>query len=81
MTCNCIAEMDAKLRDHNTRLCVTFGFPRDGSPAYTRPTIQTEKIETRNRKSVIALPTFCPFCGERYEPEPAQPATPAEEAE
>lgn len=49
MTCNCIAEMDAKLREHNTKLSVTFSFPRDGSPSYTLPYIKTEKIETRKR--------------------------------
>lgn len=67
MACDCIAEMDAKLAEHNTRLCVTFGFPRDGSPSFTRPHIMTEKINRRDRKSVIAVPTYCPFCGKRYE--------------
>jgi len=42
---------------------------------FTRPTIQTEKIETRKRVGpAIAVPTFCPFCGTRYDPEPALPA-------
>lgn len=71
MTCKCIEEMNAKLGEHNTRLCVTFGFPRDGSPSFTRPHIQTEKIETRKRVgAVLAIPSFCPFCGERYEAKP-----------
>lgn len=74
MSCNCIEEMDAKLVEHNTRLVVTFGFPRDGRPAYVRPKLGTEKIETRKRgAAVLVIPTFCPFCGERYEPAPAQP--------
>ena len=67
MTCNCIQEMDKKLGAHNTRLCVTFGFPRDGSPSYTRPALMVEKINTRNREKVLAIPSYCPFCGERYE--------------
>jgi hypothetical protein len=75
MTCSCIEQMDAKLAVHNTRLVVTFGFPRDGSPSYVRPSLHTEKIEARKRgKGVIALPSFCPFCGEAYEPQPASPA-------
>jgi hypothetical protein len=70
MTCNCIEQMDAKLKERNTRLCVTFGFPRDGSPTYTLPALMTEKINKRNRESVLAIPTFYPFCGERYVPKP-----------
>ena len=70
MACDCISVMDAKLAEHNTRIAVTFGFPRDGSPAFTRPTIETEKVESRKRGGrALALPTFCPFCGERYEAE------------
>jgi hypothetical protein len=64
--CNCIAEMDAKLAERNTRLQVTFAFPRDGSPSYTLPLLGTEKIEKRKRESVLAVPSFCPFCGEKY---------------
>ena len=75
MACDCIETFGAKLREHNTRLCVTIGFPRDGSPAFVLPTVKTEKIEPRKRVGpVIALPTFCPFCGERYEPALAAPA-------
>lgn len=75
MACNCIAEMDAKLAPHNTRIAVTFGFPRDGSPSYTLPTIGTEKVESRKRGGrAIAIPTFCPFCGVAYIAEVAKPA-------
>lgn len=67
MACDCIAEMDAKLAEHNTKLCVTFAFPRDGSPSYTLPSIETEKIEKRQRKGpALAIPCFCPFCGTKY---------------
>lgn len=68
MTCTCIEEMDLKLAEHNTRLQVTFGFPRDGSPSYTRPFLGTEKIESRKRGGpALALPTYCPFCGAKYD--------------
>jgi hypothetical protein len=73
--CNCVAEFNAKLREHNTRIVETIGIPRDGSPMFTRPTIRTEKVESRKRVGpAIAVPTFCPFCGNRYEPEPVAPA-------
>ncbi|QDH34006.1 hypothetical protein [Porphyrobacter sp. YT40] len=65
--------MNAKLADHNTKLGLTFGWKRDGS-TFTRPHIETEKIEKRVRKGpVIAVASFCPFCGEPYEPQPAAP--------
>ncbi len=73
MSCNCIDNMEPLLAEHNTRLVVTFGFPRDDRPAFVRPKLSTEKIEPRKRVGpVIAVPTFCPFCGERYEPAPTQ---------
>jgi hypothetical protein len=75
MSCNCIDAMDAKLEPHNTRLCVTFGFPRDGSPASTYPAIRTEKIEKRKRVGpALAIPSFCPFCGVAYHPVCSQKA-------
>jgi hypothetical protein len=70
--CKCVEEMDAKLAEFNTRISVTFGFPRDGSPSYTRPRIATEKLETRKRVGpALAVPSFCPFCGTKYERLPA----------
>lgn len=72
MPCECIHQMNAKLADHNTKLGITFGWTKHGQQ-FTLPTIQTEKIEKRVRKGpAIAVPTFCPFCGVRYFPEPAE---------
>ncbi len=70
--CSCVADFNAKLAAYNTRIIETMGFPRDGSPIYSLPKIEVEKIETRKRLGpAIAIPTFCPFCSVRYEPEPA----------
>lgn len=67
MTCACIDEMNAKLAEKNSRLQVTFSFPRHGGPSQTRPLIGTEKIVTRQRGSAcLAIPSFCPFCGASY---------------
>ena len=75
MSCNCLEDFDTKLKERNTRLGVTLCIPRDSGPATVRPTIVTEKVEPRKKgRAVTVLPTFCPFCGERYEPAPAKPA-------
>ena len=74
MACECIDQMNAKMAEHNTEIQVTFGFPRDGSPSFMLPLIGTKKIESRVRKGpALAIPTFCPFCGEPYRPQPAAP--------
>jgi len=70
--CNCIANFNERLLEHNTRIVETLGIPRDGSASFIRPTIRAEKIDTRTRGGpAIIIPTYCPFCGERYEPAPA----------
>jgi hypothetical protein len=65
MACDCIAKMDAKLGEHNSRLCLAFVY---GGPegAQQRVSIRSEKIEPRNRKVMGAVATFCPFCGVPY---------------
>ena len=61
--CNCIDLVNEKLQEKNTRICVTFSL--SGGP--TRVALTTEKIEPRGKRSVLMMPTFCPFCGQNYE--------------
>lgn len=78
MSCNCIHEINAMLAQRNTCLGLTFGFPPPGSTlteVSQRPILMTEKIVARKKgRAAIMVPTFCPFCGERYEPAPAKRA-------
>ncbi len=75
MTCECLSDMDAKLAAHNTRLVHSISLGVDGQLGFTRPVLETEKVEPRRKgRHARVVPTFCPFCGERYEPAPAEPA-------
>lgn len=71
--CNCIAEMDEKLREHNTRLTIPIAFSMTGKPLPTMLYVCTEQIETGRgkKKACLAVATYCPFCGEKYEVEEA----------
>jgi hypothetical protein len=64
MTCHCLTEIDELLAEHNGRLSLTISFGTGG--AY--PTIMTEKIDKKKRgQTPVILPTYCPFCGLKYE--------------
>jgi hypothetical protein len=67
--CNCIELIDRKLLDagHNTRISTTLNFMTGVEYA----AIKTEKVDDKIRKKPIAaIPTFCPWCAERYAPAP-----------
>ena len=75
MACDCIARVDADLAGLNARLAITFAFGRDGAPGGTWPYLATEKLDPAKRgRPPVMVPTFCPFCGVAYAPQPARPA-------
>lgn len=71
--CDCISTVNAMLAEHNTALTVPIQF--GGGPA--RLVVDTHQIESGRgkKKAAIMCATFCPFCGERYVPEQATPAS------
>jgi hypothetical protein len=68
MACDCLDEMQKAGAENNTQLVTTHYFATVEQPHYQTPTLETEKIAPRNRKSVRFAVTFCPFCGTRYVP-------------
>lgn len=64
--CNCITEFDEKLKDVNGRISVTFAISQSLGDMGVRPRIAVEKINTRGKTPPLAIPSFCPFCGEKY---------------
>jgi hypothetical protein len=61
--CNCISKVNEMLSDHNARLLVPIFGPQ-------RPFLATDKVDSKKRgKPPAMFPTFCPFCGEKYEDE------------
>lgn len=62
--CDCISKIDERLAQENSRLVITFTL---GNGAPCRVKLATEKLNPRNRNSMGALATFCPFCGVKYE--------------
>jgi hypothetical protein len=80
MACECLNTVDQRMRDagHNCRIARSYLL--DGPKVGIFPTITTQLIEKkRGEKPLALIPTFCPFCGERYNKE-ATPAVNAAEA-
>lgn len=67
--CDCVTLTQEALTKQNQRLPVltTISGPRAGDE---KPYIQTEVVKPRRgERGMKLILTFCPFCGERYEPE------------
>ena len=75
--CDCIEELNAKLAERNSRIVEGIALRMSTGASRSYPVIECEKINKRNRDRASVIPTFCPFCGERYkipdvEPEKAK---------
>lgn len=72
--CGCMKRINENLKERNTKLSTGFCLSKDLGSADLLLIIQTEKLDKRSRvKPVTVIPTFCPFCAERYQRQDAPP--------
>jgi hypothetical protein len=69
MTCNCIQEINARLKEHRVCLSVAYQPLTGKSPVAAVPLVRrdTWNFEKRRGKPRDIIATFCPWCGVRYE--------------
>lgn len=75
MACNCIASFNEKLEEHTLDTGIAFDLEHHmlTERTYTRLNRRDNGREERRRqKPRLAAHTFCPFCGTRYDPAPAE---------
>lgn len=79
MTCNCISEIDGKLDEHTLDAAICLSNNKLVARTYSSLRRKDNgRPETRSKKPRLFAHTFCPFCGTRYEMEPARQATSAD---
>ena len=70
MNCNCIAEMDAAMTEHNTVVNSSIAFGGSSPGLYV--SVPTMKLDTSKRgKAITLIASYCPFCGKGCYPHDA----------
>ena len=64
MACNCIKEINERLKEQNAEMEVVF--TDDGEGCDLRPWINLTKINNRKKAPAFITGPYCPFCGKRY---------------
>lgn len=69
--CDCRETFNGALAPYNAQLATAFRCPPGGAMRLEPYLIQIEKLDSgkRARKPPLVLASFCPFCGEKLNPE------------
>ena len=82
MTCNCITEIEAldNMKAHKLDVAIMLRGNALVAETYTQLDRRDNgRKETRSGQPKIFAHTYCPFCGERYQPIPAKEAADAQQ--
>lgn len=62
--CTCIAQINERLKGHNTKIATVFGLDDTLSVTGERAKLATEKIDPNDSRPVLNISAhYCPFCG------------------
>ena len=65
--CDCVAELDEKLKEYNTEFDKVIYFEKPDMRMKSTIQIAMKKIEPRGKKPIRLFLAYCPFCGEKWE--------------
>lgn len=72
--CDCTAKVNAQLEPENTTLREVSMINMKSGAVRQSLVIATERLRSEKKRTRVktVLPSFCPFCGARYSPQPVE---------
>lgn len=73
--CNCVEQFNEQLskcgnpQGENTKIALSIHLDMKTGKSDSRPTLVTEKRNSRGPKAATIWPAYCPICGEKYKAE------------
>lgn len=72
--CNCVADLDEKLKEYNTAFDKVVYFEKPDMLMKSTIQIAMKKISPRGSRPIRLFMSYCPFCGEKLEITDEEPA-------
>lgn len=63
--CDCISKVDEKLKDRGLQLERVFSL--GGNQVGESIPLHTSRLDNSRKAKLTIFPSYCPFCGEKYE--------------